>query len=322
MTMLRQGAALALLCLLALGGPAAAQTYPDRPVKIIVPIGPGGSYDLVGRLMAEQLSKRFPQGFFVENKPGAGTIVGTQAAVTSPADGYTLLVGGLSNIVFNAALYSKLPYDPLRDLKPVALFYTFPYVLIANKELPFRTLDDIVKAAKDKPDSISIANAGVGTGQQLVAAAFMKAAGIKFLEVPYKGVTAAYPDLFAGRVDLFFDSASAALPHIQADKVRGIALAGPKRSALIASVPTMAEAGIKGFDIESWLGLFVPAATPEPVVEKLRAEIKAVLPELKARFEQSGGNVIEMTPAETGAFIKAEYDAWTKVIKDAGLKLD
>ncbi|NWG25338.1 MAG: tripartite tricarboxylate transporter substrate binding protein [Pseudorhodoplanes sp.] len=321
MIAVRLGCAL-LAALVAIPAPAEAPTYPDRPVRIIVPIGPGGSYDLIGRMMAEQLSKRLPQNVFVENKPGAGTIVGTQAAIASGADGYTLLVGGLSNIVFNAALYSKLSYDPLRDLKPVALFYTFPYVLIANKDLPYRTLDDIVKATKDKPDSVSIANAGVGTGQHLVAAAFMKAAGVKFLEVPYKGVSAAYPDLFAGRVDLFFDSASAALPHIRAGKVRGIALAGPRRNALIPDVPTMAEAGVNGFDIESWLGLFVPAGTPEPVVETLRAEIKAIVPDLKERFEQTGGNAIEMTPAQTDAFIRAEYDAWTKVIKDAGIKLD
>jgi tripartite-type tricarboxylate transporter receptor subunit TctC len=167
---------------------AAAQTgYPDRPVKVIVPIGPGGSYDLVGRHLADVLSKRTGQAFFVENKPGAGTVVGTQAAAQSEPDGYTLLVGGLSNMAFNSALYSKLGYDPLRDFMPVALIYRFGYVMVGRKDLPQATLSDIAAAAKAGPGSITVATAGVGTGQHLVAAAFMKAAGVKLLEVPYKG---------------------------------------------------------------------------------------------------------------------------------------
>src|SRR5690242_13921916 len=168
--------------------PACAQaTYPERPVKIIVPIGPGGSYDLVGRHLADALSKRTGQAFFVENKPGAGTVVGTQVAAQSEPDGYTLLVGGLSNMAFNSALYSKLGYDPLRDFVPVAPVYRFGYVMVGRRDLPQTKLQDIVAAAKANPGSITVATAGVGTGQQLVAAAFMKAAGVKLLEVPYKG---------------------------------------------------------------------------------------------------------------------------------------
>src|ERR1700716_4521238 len=200
-------------------GAAVAQAqanYPDRPVKIIVPIGPGGSYDLVGRHLADALSKRPGQAFFVENKPGAGTIVGTQVAAQSEPDGYTLLVGGLSNMAFNSALYSKLPYDPLRDFVPVALVYKFGYVMVARKDLPQATLQDIIAAAKASPGSITVATAGGGTGQQLVAAAFMKAAGIKLLEVPYKGSPPAFTDLLAGRIDLFFDSIAAGLPYAQA----------------------------------------------------------------------------------------------------------
>src|ERR1700688_4573179 len=201
---------------------ARAQTaYPDRPVKIIVPIGPGGSYDLVGRHLADALSKRTGQSFFVENKPGAGTVVGTQAAAQSEPDGYTLLVGGLSNMVFNSALYSKLGYDPLRDFVPVALVYKFGYVMVGRKDLPQAKLQDVVAAAKANPGSISVAPAGVGTGQQLVAAAFMKAAGVKLLEVPYKGSPPAFTDLLAGRIDLFFDSIAAGLPYVLAGQARG-----------------------------------------------------------------------------------------------------
>src|SRR6266446_9889891 len=198
--MKRFGRMLAWLIAVLIGGIAAAHAqagYPDRPVKIIVPIGPGGSYDLVGRHLADALSKRAGQSFFVENKPGAGTVVGTQAAAQSEPDGYTLLVGGLSNMAFNSALYSNLAYNPLRDFVPVALVYRFGYVMVGRKDLAQTTLSDIVAAAKASPGSITVATAGVGTGQHLVAAAFMKAAGVKLLEVPYKGSPPAFTDLLA-----------------------------------------------------------------------------------------------------------------------------
>ena len=210
-----------------------AQTnYPDRPVKIIVPIGPGGSYDLVGRQLADVLSKRTGQSFFVENKPGAGTVVGTQAAAQSEPDGYTLVVGGLSNMAFNSALYSKLAYDPKKDFVPVALVYRFGYVMVGRKDLPQAKLADIVAAAKANPGAVSVATAGVGTGQHLVAAAFMNAAGVKLQEVPYKGSPPAFTDLLAGRVDLFFDSIAAGLPYVQSGQARGIAVLSSKRSPL------------------------------------------------------------------------------------------
>src|SRR4051794_12774833 len=221
----RIGRSLAWLLALAAFGVAAAQAqtgYPDRSVKIIVPIGPGGSYDLVGRQLADALSKRMGQAFVVENKPGAGTVVGTQAASQSEPDGYTLVVGGLSNMAFNSALYSKLAYDPRKDFVPVALIYKFGYVMVGRKDLPQGKLADIVAAAKANPGSISVATAGVGTGQHLVAAAFMKAAGVKFQEIPYKGSPPAFTDLLAGRIDLFFDSNSAGLPYVQSGQARGL----------------------------------------------------------------------------------------------------
>src|SRR5258706_7946765 len=202
----------------------AKTNYAERAVKIIVPIGPGGSYDLVGRQLADALSKRTGQSFFVENKPGAGSVVGTQAAAQSEPDGYTLLVGGLSNMAFNSALYSKLAYDPLKDFVPVALVYRFGYVMVGRKDMPQTKLADIVAAAKANPGSITVATAGVGTGQHLVAAAFMKGAGIKLQEVPYKGSPAAFTDLLAGRIDLFFDSIAAGLPYVQSGQARGIAV--------------------------------------------------------------------------------------------------
>ena len=306
-------------------GVTAAQaqtTYPDHPVKIIVPIGPGGSYDLVGRHLADVLSKRTGQAFLVENKPGAGTVVGTQAAAQSEPDGYTLLVGGLSNMAFNSALYSKLGYDPLRDFVPVALVYRFGYVMVGRKDMPQTRLADIVAAAKANPGSISVATAGVGTGQQLVAAAFMKAAGVKLLEVPYKGSPPAFTDLLAGRIDLFFDSIAAGLPYVQSGQARGIAVLSSKRSPLAPDVPTMSEAGVPGLDVDSWLGIFVPAKTPQDVIAKLRTDIRASLPDLKERFEKSGGEVWDLPNDRLDAFVASEHENWTRLIREAGIKLD
>lgn len=305
------------------GPTASAQTgYPDRPVKIIVPIGPGGSYDLVGRHLAEALSKRTGQVFFVENKPGAGTVVGTQAAAQSDADGYTLMVGGLSNMAFNSALYAKLAYDPLKDFVPVALVYKFGYIMVGRKDLPQPKLQDIVADATAKPGSITVATAGVGTGQHLVAAAFMKAASVKLQEVPYRGSPPAFADLLAGRIDMFFDSIAAGLPYVQSGQVRGIAVLSSKRSPLAPEVPTMAEAGVPGFDVDSWLGIFVPAKTPPAVIAKLRQDIRAVLPELKERFERSGGEPWDVPDDKLDGFIASEHATWTRLIREAGIKLD
>src|SRR4051812_44226123 len=316
-------APVAALALLVFGAAANAQTtYPDRPVKIIVPIGPGGSYDLVGRHLADVLAKRLGQGFVVENKPGAGTVVGTQAASQSDPDGYTLMVGGLSNMAFNSALYSKLGYDPLEDFVPVALVYKFGYVMVGRKDLPQAKLADVVAAAKGNPDSISVATAGVGTGQQLVAAAFMKAAGVKLLEVPYKGSPPAFTDLLAGRIDLFFDSMAAGLPYVQSGQAKGIAVLSSKRSALAPDVPTMSEAGVPSLDVDSWLGIFAPAKTPPEAIAKLRREIRASLPGLRDRFEKSGGEVWDLPDDKVDAFVASEYESWTRLIREAGIKLD
>jgi len=312
----------AMLAALVVPHTAAAQGYPDKPVKIIVPIGPGGSYDIVGRTVADALGKRLGQNVVVENKPGAGTVVGTQFVASQPADGYTLLVGGLSNIVFNPALYSKLGHDPMKEFTPITLVLGIPYVLVGRKDLPFTTLSEVLDAARKEPGKFSMANAGAGTGQHLVAAALMSATGAKFLEVPYKGAQAAYPDILSGRVDFFIDSYPAALGHIQSGSVRAIAIVGPKRNPRTPDVPTMAEAGVKGFDIESWMGIFAPARTPPDVLAKLRSEIRAILPALKEPYEKVGGIVLEISDAEVSPFIQREYDMWTKVIRDTGIKLD
>lgn len=203
--MLRSALMAALTFGLFASAPAVAQNYPDRPVKIIVPSGPAGSYDIVGRVVADQLSKRLNQSFVVENRQGGGTIVGTKSVIASPPDGYTLLVGGLSNIIFNVGLYKTPPYDPLKELVPVALVLNIAYSLVGSNSLPNASLREIIAAAKANPGSIKLANAGVGTGQHVVGAAFQSITGTKMLEVPYRGSSLAFPDLISGRVDLFFD---------------------------------------------------------------------------------------------------------------------
>jgi tripartite-type tricarboxylate transporter receptor subunit TctC len=300
---------------------AQGQTYPDRPVRIIVPIGAGGAYDIIGRLLANKLTEQTGQTFFVENRTGGGTLVGTQAAATAPADGYTLVVGGLSNLVFNFALYQKVPYEP-DDFVPVGLVYTFPYVLVARNDLPQKDLAEIISYGRQSPGKLTIAHPGSGSGQQIVAAAFMKRTATTIVEVPYRSALAAYPDLIAGRVDLLFDSVTAALPYVTARKVRGVALLAPQRYSKVPDLPTMAEAGVPGLGVESWIGLFAPARTPPEILGRLRQETRIAAAELKQQFEKSGGALMQLPIAETDRFIKSEFDLWTKVIRDAGIRLD
>ena len=316
-------AVLAVVAALAMAGsPARADDYPARPVRIIVPTGPGGGYDVMARLVAEQLSTRLGQSVFVENRTGAGTIVGTQAAIAAQPDGYTLVAGGLSNIIFNASLYRTAPYDALTQLVPVAIVYRLSYMVVGSNNLSFASVKDIIAAAKASPGTLNLATAGVGTGQQLTAVAFMKATDTKFVEVPYKGATAVYPDLIAGRVDLFFDSVTGALPFVQSGKVKGFAILTSQRSKSAPDVPTMEEAGVSGLNVNSWIGLFAPAGTPKAVIEKLQKEIAASSPELKAKFAAVGADYMWVDPEKLDGFIHAEYDRWTKLIKDAGISLD
>jgi len=301
---------------------ARAQTYPDHPVKIIVPIGPSGSYDILGRLVADQLSKRLNQSFVVENRPGGGTIVGTKAVIAAPADGYTLLVGGLSNVVFNAGLYKNLPYDPLNDLVPVALVLNISYTLVGSNSLPYKTPKEIIAAAKANPGSIKLANAGIGTGQHVLGAAFQAITGTKFLEVPYRGSSLAFPDLLSGRVDLFIDSTPAALPYVKSGQAKGIAILTAKRHLDAPDMPTMTESGVPGLEIDSWIGIFAPAKTPPAVIALLQKHIAEAGPEMKPRLTNVGGELMDVPPEKLRALVKADYDKWLKIIKDADIHLD
>jgi tripartite-type tricarboxylate transporter receptor subunit TctC len=298
-----------------------AQTYPDHAVRIIVPIAPGDAYDVIGRLLASKLTEQTGQTFFVENRTGGGTLVGTQAAATAPADGYTLMIGGLSNLVFNFALYQKVPYEP-DDFVPVALVYAFPYVMVARRDLPQKDLAEIISYGRQSPGKLTVAHPGSGSGQQIIAAAFMKLTATTIVEVPYRRARAAYPDLIAGRVDLMFDSMTAALPYLTAQKVRGVALLASERHSKMPDLPTMAEAGVPGLGAESWIGLFAPAGVSPEILGRLRQETRIAASELKDQFENTGGALMQLPAGETGKFIKSEFDLWTRVIHDAGIRLD
>ena len=315
----------ALIISLALGWSVCAvqaQNYPNHTVKIIVPSGPAGSYDILGRLVADQLTRRLNQTFVVENRQSGGTIVGTKAAIAAEPDGYTLLVGGLSNIVFNAGLYPTPPYDPLTGLVPVALILNISYTLVGSPALPFKTPKQIVDAAKAKPGTINLANAGVGTGQHVVGAAFQAITGAKMLDVPYRGSSLAYPDLLSGRVDLFFDSTPAALPYIKSGQAKGLAILAAKRHPEAPDMPTMTEAGVPGLEIDSWIGIFAPAKTPPEVVALLQKHIADAGPEMKPKLANVGGELMEVPSQQLSALVKADYDKWIKIIKDAGIRIE
>ena len=301
---------------------ARAQAYPTRPVKIVVPVGPSGSYDIVGRALADQLAKRLDQTVVVENRAGAGTVVGTQAVIQSPADGYTLLVGGLSNVVFNVGLYNKPPYDPLKDLVPVTLVFNISYTLIGSKASPYASPKEIVAAAKENPGKLTFATIGVGSGQHIVGAAFMKITGTQLLDVPYRGPALAYPDVLSGRVDLFFDSTPSALNYIKSGQVRGIGILTAKRNPQAPDLPTMTESGVPGLEIDSWIGIFAPAGTPPAAITRLQQAITQSMPDLKQRFEAVGGELMEVAPDRLSGIIKADYDRWIAIIREGGIRLE
>jgi tripartite-type tricarboxylate transporter receptor subunit TctC len=303
---------------------AQSDNYPAKPVTIIAPSGPGGGFDYVGRLMAAGLSKQFGTTFVLENRTGSGTVVGTQAVVNAAPDGYTLMVGGISNLVFNAALYHPLSYDPREDFVVLGLVARYPYVMVARQDLPVRDYAELIAAARAHPGKMTIATAGVGSGQQVLAEAFMKTSGTSMMPVPYKSAQAAYQDLIAGRVDVFIDSLPTVRPYVESKRMRALFLTGPVRSKLLPDVPTVAEIGLPTLETGSWFGLAAPRKTPAPIVDKLRKAMAVFVknPDLKTTLESGGIELMDMDQATTDALVKSEYDKWTRVIKDAGIRAD
>jgi tripartite-type tricarboxylate transporter receptor subunit TctC len=304
---------------------AQSQAFPAKSLKIIVPQPPGGGFDFVGRVLGERLGKQLGQSVVVENKPGSGTLVGTDFVAKAAPDGYTLLVGSVSNIALNMGLYDKLPYDSLRDFELVGLASSYSYTLVGRKDLPFASLRELVTYAKANPGKLSYASGGNGTGQHVLAAALWHLAGVELIHVPYRGAQAAYQDLLGGRVDVFFDLAPTARVQVDAGNVKGLATSGAQRNPMHPDLPTLIETGVTGnaaLELESWFGLFAPSKTPADVLQKLRSELAKVIaaPELAATFSKAGGRSLALSLEQANALVKRDVERWTKLIKTIGVK--
>ncbi len=304
--------------------PAGAQTFPDHPVRIVVPQPPGGGFDLSARVIADKLPQFLGQPVIVENKPGAGTLVGTEFAARAAPDGYTLLLGGTSNMALNIGLYPKLAYDPVKDFTSVGLIVTWPFMLVTRKDLPQKSLAEIIDFARKNPDKLTYASGGRGTGQHIAVAVMAYLAGVKMTHVPYSGAQAAYQDILGGRVDMFFDNASTALPQVRAGSVPALAVSSAKRYPVMPDLPSVMETGLAALDMETWFGLFAPAGTPAPVVAKLRDAVEKAraLPEVVELFGKTGGSVNALDAAATAAFVKSEAERWGKLVREAGVAAD
>jgi len=302
-------------------GSGKAQEYPAKPVKIIAPNPPGGGFDLIARMSAQQLSQQTGQQFIVENRTGAGTLVGTEAAAKAPADGYTLVVGSFSNLAANPGLYRELPYDPVNDFVPLGMVATYSFALVSRRDLAPESLREIIDLARANPGKLTYASGGVGTGQHIAGAVLAQLTGVKLVHVPYRGAQAAYQDLLSGRVDLFFDNAGTAKSYVDDGRVKVFAVSSAQRFAGLPRVPTVTETGAAKMEMEAWFGVFGRAGTPPPVVERLRREMARAMdaPEFTARFEKGGGRLLRMSPADAEAFVRAEVAKWTRLIREAGI---
>jgi tripartite-type tricarboxylate transporter receptor subunit TctC len=291
-----------------------AQDYPSKPVKILVSTAPGGMADTLGRLLASHLTQTMGQQFYVENRGGAGNIIGIDLVAKSPADGYTLLVCA-GTITINHIMYKKLPYDVLRDLAPITQLVSLPNVLVVHPNQPFKTLAEFVAAAKAKPGQINFASAGVGSNLHLSMELLKALAGIDVVHVPYKGVGPAMSDLLGGHVASMVSNVASAKPHIDNGKLRALAVTSKGRAPALPDVPSMEEAGVKGYEVLNWFGMFAPAGTPAPIITRMHAEAKTMLttPEMKKRLANEGAEPIVSTPSDFTTFVKSEMDQWTKV---------
>lgn len=300
---------------------AQAQDFPNRQIKIIVPTAAGGGFDITARIIAERLSPLLGQGVVVENRTGAGTLVGTEAAAKAAPDGYTLLMGAFSNFGLNSGLHAKLPYDPIKDFVPINIVVAFPFVLVARNDLPHKSLADVISAARSSPGTITYASGGRATGQHIAMAAIEQLNRVSFNHVPYRGAQPAYQDMIGGRIDLMFDNVSTALPQILGKSVRPLAVSSAARMSQLPEVPTIEQGGGGKLEFESWFGLFAPAAIPAPALDKLSREVAKVvaLPEVAKLFGRTGGRILGLSGREAGEMVKSEVARWSKIIKEAGI---
>jgi tripartite-type tricarboxylate transporter receptor subunit TctC len=302
--------------------PAHAFDYPTRPVRVVVGFPPGGSADIVARIVAQALTERMGQTFIIDNKPGAGSNLGTEAVARAEPDGYTLMADSVSNAI-NPTLYKKLSYDQLKDLMPVASIDVVPNVMDVNIDLPVKTVPEFIAYAKANPDKISMGSGGIGSSPHVAGELFKMMTGVNMLHVPYRGVALATTDLLGGRVQVLFDTLPAAVANIRAGKIRALAVTSKKRSETLPEVPAMNEF-VPGYEADSFHGISAPKGTPREIVDKLNQEINAALadPKLKARLAELGAEVFTGTPEDYGRYLKGEIERWAKVIEFSGAKAE
>ena len=326
---IRRGCRLALLALLALPAvptwaqPAAAQDYPSRPVRIIVPFAPGGSADVFGRFIAQRLQESLGQGFIVDNRPGAGSVIGTDAVAKSAPDGYTLLLMSNTHTV-NESLIPNKPFQLMRDFVPVAPINASDLVLVVKASLPVATLADLIKAAKAKPGSLSYASSGPGTPYHMAGELLKAMAGISMVHIPYRGSSGARTDVLGGQVEMMFDAVPTMSEHIKSGKVRALATTGRQRSATLPDVPTVAEANVPGYEATIWLGLMAPKGTPPAVVARLNAEIGKITAntEVRRAWAAQGTAAMTMGTDEFTRYLNADIAKWARIVKISGAKIE
>lgn len=320
--------ALALTAALGCALPALAQNpadhWPSKPIKWVVPFPPGGAMDAIARTLGDVAGRKLGQPFVIENKPGAGGNIGSDYVAKQPADGYTLMITSIG-MATNGALYGKLSYDPIKDFEPVSLLAVVPNILVTgNKQADVKSVKDLIAKAQANPGKLSYASAGNGTSIHLAGASFTAMTGVNMLHVPYRGSGPAITDLLGGQVDFMFDSITSARPHLQSGKLRALAITTKTRSAALPNVPTVAEAGVPGYEVSPWFATFMPAGTPAPIVAKLGKTLNEAMkdPEVQKRFESIGAEAIGSTPQALRTHLKTETDRWTQLIKQANIQVD
>ena len=321
----RRRAALAVLVAAALAAPtfAAAQTYPDKPLRIMVGASPGGGTDILARMLAEKFTAVFKQSVLVENRPGASNTIAAEMTARAAPDGATLLLATNTGQAVAPHLM-KLKYDPLKDLQAIGLVAVMPNVLVVAADSPIKSVRDLVTAMQAKPGQIKYASSGVGSTQHIAGEAFNLATGTKAIHVPYKGSAQAHIDIIGGSVEIMFDSASSAMGQIKGGKFRALAMASPQRLAELPDVPTLAEQGIRGAEISTWYGLFVTAGVPRAVVERLSAELTRALaqPDVQARIKGLGGEITPLSVEQFAEMNRSEFERYGRLVKDANIKVD
>jgi tripartite-type tricarboxylate transporter receptor subunit TctC len=319
-------AAAAVVGITALGCAAnvAAQQYPNKPIRMVVPFPPGGGNDAIGRLVAQKMSEGLGQAIVVDNRPGAGTTLGTALAAKAPADGYTILLSSVTSHALAPHLYEKPGYNATRDFSGISMLATTPYILTTGATQPYRSVQEIVTAAKAKPDGLSFASGGIGSNTHLSGAIFEELTGTKLLHVPYKGSAPAITDLLGNVVTMMFDTATAATQHVLSGKLRALAVTGNRRLPDLPNVPTFAEAGVQNFNASSWYSIHVPAGTPAPIIARLNAEVIRVvnLPDVRAKLLAIGAEPVTGTPDQLDAFVRTEFSQWGQLIKKLGVKAE